>query len=86
VRGGALPPEKEKDTAKEAFDAAAFSEFFFGPGRRQARAVFLAFGVPRNYGDGAKGFMNPVDEAQAPIGSIKANDPWTNAVESSSDF
>ncbi len=81
-----METEKEKGTAKEAFDAAAFSEFFFGPGRRQARAVFLAFGVPPNHGDGAKSFMNPVDEAQAPIGSIKANDTGTNAGESYSDF
>jgi hypothetical protein len=47
-RGGALSSKKEEDATKEAFNSTAFAQFLFGPGGRQAGAVFLTFGVPRN--------------------------------------
>ena len=55
--------KEEKDAAKEAFDGTAFAQFLFGSGRRQAGAIFLAFGVPGDNCDRAQGGMNPGDEA-----------------------
>jgi hypothetical protein len=37
--------KEEENAAKEAFDATAFASFLFGPGGRQAGAIFLPFGV-----------------------------------------
>src|SRR6266567_3240868 len=65
--------KKEEDAAKEAFDRTAFAEFLFGPSGRQARAVFLALGVPGDDSDGMKGGVDPSDEAQAPIGGMRAD-------------
>jgi hypothetical protein len=45
VKGRALSEKKEKHAAKETFNTTSFSKFLVGPGRRQARAVFLAFGM-----------------------------------------
>ena len=55
--------KEEKDAAKEALDAAAFAQFRFRPGGRQAGAVLLAFGVPGYDGYSAKRGMDPADEA-----------------------
>jgi hypothetical protein len=65
-----LETKKEKNPSKEALDAAAFAQFVFGPGGRQAEAIFLASGIPRNNGHGSQNAMNPGNEAQAPIGCI----------------
>src|SRR6266699_2720491 len=73
--------KKEEDAAKEAFDRTAFAEFLFGPSGRQARAVFLALGVPGDDSDGMKGGVDPSDEAQAPIGGIQADDARADGVE-----
>src|SRR6266702_979545 len=66
--------KKEEDAAKEAFDRTAFAEFLFGPSGRQARAVFLALGVPGDDSDGMKGGVDPSDEAQAD--GVEANRPF----------
>ena len=73
--------KKEKHAAKEAFDGAAFAEFFSGPSRRQAGAVFLVLGIERHDGDSPKCCMNPGNQTQSPIGCVKADDPRTDAVE-----
>jgi len=62
-----LQVKEEKHTAKEAFDAASFPEFFFRPGWRQAGAVLLTLGIPRNDGDSTKHSMNPGNETQAEV-------------------
>jgi xylulose-5-phosphate/fructose-6-phosphate phosphoketolase len=41
----------------------------------------VSLGVPGNHRDGSQSRVNPVDELQAPIGSIQANDARTNAIE-----
>ena len=58
----ALQVKEEKDTAKEAFDGTAFAQFLFGPGGRQAGAIFLAFGIPGNDCDRTQNGVNPGDE------------------------
>ena len=78
---GPLEMKEEKDTAKEAFDAAAFAQFRFRPGGRQAKAIFLAFGVPGDDSHGSQRGMDPADEAQPPLGSIQADHARMNAVE-----
>src|SRR6266702_1782213 len=78
--------KKEEDAAKEAFDRTAFAEFLFGPSGRQARAVFLALGVPGDDSDGMKGGVDPSDEAQAPIGGIQADDARADGVEAHRPF
>jgi hypothetical protein len=40
-----LQPKEEENTAKEAFNGAAFAQFLFGPSGRQAGAVLLSLGV-----------------------------------------
>jgi hypothetical protein len=78
--------KKEKNASKEAFNAAAFSEFFSGPSWRQAGVVLLVFGIPRNDGDSTKYGMNPSNETQTPICCVQANDTGTNLVEAHSPF
>ena len=39
---GPLQTKEEENAAKEAFNGAAFAQFFLGPRWRQARAVLLA--------------------------------------------
>jgi len=73
--------KEEKNASKEALDATAFPEFFFGPGRRETGAILLTLGIPRNDGYGSKYGMNPGNEAQTPIGSIQADDAGTDLVE-----
>lgn len=81
-----MEKEQEQGTAKEACDAAPCAECFCGPGRGQARAVFLACGVPRTHRHGTRGFLNPMEKAQAPGGSIKVYDTWAKRRETEKDF
>ena len=76
-----METKEEKHTPKEAFDAAAFAQFFLGPSRRQAGTVFPASRIPGNDGYSPNNAMNPSNEAQAPIGSILADDTGTDLVE-----
>jgi len=78
---GPLQMKEEEDTAKEAFDATAFAQFFFRLGGRQTGAVLLPFGVPWHDGDRPEHRVDPTDEPQSPIGSIQADDPGTDVVE-----
>ncbi len=78
--------KEEEDTSKEAFNGAAFAQFFFGPGWRQAGAVLLSLGIPGDDGDGMQGGVDPVDELKAPIIGIQADDAWTNAIEADRQF
>ncbi len=73
--------KEEKNAAKEAFDGTTLAQFLFGPGGRQAGALLLTLGIPRNASFGTKDGMNPGDEAQTPIGCIQAGDTRTNLVE-----
>jgi hypothetical protein len=43
-----LETKEEKNAPKEAFDAATFAQFFFGPSGGQTGTVLLATGIPRN--------------------------------------
>src|SRR5262249_14976152 len=43
--------EQGEDAPEEALDRGAFAEFVGRPGRRQASAILLSFGVPRDDGD-----------------------------------
>jgi len=73
--------KEEENAPKEAFDAAALPKFFSGPGWRQAGAVLLVFGIPRNDSDSTNGRMNPGDEAKTPIGCVQTDDTGTDLVE-----
>ena len=73
--------KKEKEAAKEAFDRTALAQFLFGPGGRQARAVLLPLGIPRDDRDSMQGGMDPGDEAQSPIGSIQADHARADLIE-----
>jgi hypothetical protein len=55
--------KKEKNAAKEAFDATSFAQFFSGPSRRQAGAVLAVLGIERHDGRSPKHAMNPGNEA-----------------------
>jgi hypothetical protein len=76
-----LEAKEEKNAPEEALDTAAFAQFFSRPSWRQAGAIFLASGIPRNNGDSSQYGMNPGNEAQAPIGSIQTNDTRTDLVK-----
>jgi hypothetical protein len=78
--------KEEKNATKEAFDTAAFAQFFPGPSWRQAGTVLLVFGIPRNDGDSTKNGVNPGNETQTPICSVQANDTGTNLVEAHGPF
>jgi hypothetical protein len=71
---GTLEVNKEQDAAKEAFNGATLAEFLLGPDGRQAGALLLPFGIPGNNGDCTQDAVDPVDETQAPIGRIQADD------------
>jgi hypothetical protein len=62
--------KEEKNATKEALDAAAFAQFFLGPGGRQAGTLLLVFGIPRDDSDSPKHAMNPSNEMQTPIGGV----------------
>ncbi len=49
--GRPLQMEEKEDSTKEAFNGAAFAQFVFGPGGRQAPAILLALRVPGDDGD-----------------------------------
>jgi hypothetical protein len=76
--------KKEKNPSKEALNAAALPKFFSGPSWRQARAVLLVFGIPRDNSYSTENSMNPGNETQAPVGRIKTNNTGTNLVEAHS--
>src|SRR5258708_19062000 len=76
-----LQAKEQKHASKEAFNGTAFAQFLFGPGWRQTRAVLLSLGIPGNHGNGSQGGVNPVDELQAPIGRIQADDAGMDLVE-----
>jgi hypothetical protein len=71
--------KEKKNPSKEALDATTLAEFFSGPGRRQAGAILLVFGIPRD--DSTKHSMNPGNEAQTPIGCIQADNTEMDLVE-----
>ncbi len=73
--------KEQKDTAKEALDAAAFAQFRFRPSGRQAGAVLLAFGVPGHDSHRSEGGVDPGDEAQPPIGGVQADHARANVVQ-----
>src|SRR5260221_1623077 len=83
---GALQVKKEEHAAKEAFDGAAFAEFFFSPGGRKAGAVFLSFGIPGNDGNCAQDRMDPDDEAKTPVGGIQADDARVDLIQAHGPF
>ncbi len=76
-----MQTKEEEETTKEAFNRAAFTQFFFGPGWRQAGAVLLSLGIPRNHRNGSQRGVDPVDELKAPIAGIQADDARTNTIE-----
>lgn len=78
---GALEVKEEEDAAKEALDASTFTQVSTGPGGWEARAALSAFGVPRNDGGGAEGGVNPGDQGETSLGSIKADNAGTAIVE-----
>ena len=53
---------------------------------RQASAVLLSLGIPRNHCNGSQGSVDPVDELQAPIGSIQPDDAGMQVVEAHCQF
>ena len=73
--------KEEKNAAKEAFDGTTLAQFLSCPGGRQAGAILLTLGIPRNDSFGTKDGMNPGDEAQTPLGSIQANNTGTDVRE-----
>ena len=73
--------KEEENASEEALDAAALVQFLFGPGRRQTGAVVLAFGIPRNDGNGTQDGVDPHNQAQPPIGRIQTDDTGTDVVE-----
>src|SRR5437588_582336 len=73
--------KEEKDAAKEAFDGTALAQFLGCPGRRQAGAVLLPFGVPGDDRCGVQSAMDPGNELEAPIASIQADHARANRVE-----
>src|SRR6266567_2015434 len=81
-----LQTKEEEDAAKEAFNGTAFAQFRFRPRWRQARAVLLSLGIPGNNGDSSQRGMDPMDELQAPIARIQADDAWTDGVEANGQF
>ena len=81
-----MQPKEEEDAAKEAFNGAAFAQFLFGPGWRQAGAILLALGIPGNHGNGSQRGVDPVDELKTPIGGIQADDTWAKAIETNGQF
>ena len=81
-----MQTKEKEDTAKEAFNGAAFAQFLFRPSKRQARAVLLSFRVPGDDGDGSQGGMNPVDELQPPIRRIQTDDAWADGLETNGQF
>jgi hypothetical protein len=76
-----LEAKKEKNATKEAFNAATFAQFLFGPGGRQAGTVLLASGIPRNNGHGSQNGMNPGNQTQAPISGIQADDTGMDLIK-----
>lgn len=79
-------PKEEENPAKEAFDRGPLAQFFLGPSWGQAGALLLAFGVPGHKRYGSQAGMDPVDQLQAPIGSIQADDAGMQVVEASCQF
>src|SRR5579863_3932586 len=73
--------KEEKEAAKEAFDGTALAQLLLRPGRRQAGAVLLTFGVPRDDRCGVQSAMDPGDKLEAPIASIQADHARANGVE-----
>ena len=73
--------KKEKNPSKKAFNAAAFAQFFFGPGWEQAGTVLLVLRVPCNDGDRPKDRMEPGNQTQAPIGRVQTNNPRTDVIK-----
>src|SRR5437588_9369039 len=73
--------KEEEDPAKEAFNGAAFAQFLFGPGGRQAGAIFLSFGVPGDHRHRTQNRMDPSDETQAPVGGVQADDARADVIE-----
>ena len=61
-----LEVKEEKDAAKEAFNGGTLSQFLPGPGRWQAGAVLLPFGVPGHDGNGSQGGMEKVGSVAVP--------------------
>ena len=66
--------KEEENATKEAFNGTAFAQFLFGPGRWQTGAILLALGIPGDDGDGSQRGVDPVDELQAPLACIQADD------------
>jgi len=81
-----LQTKEEEDTAKEAFNGAAFAQFLFGPCGRQAKAVLLALRIPGDDGDGSQRAVNPVDELQTPIAGVQADETRADGVEADGQF
>jgi len=65
-----LEVNKEQDAAKEAFNGATLASSSLV----QVEGLLLPFGIPGNNGDCTQDAVDPVDETQAPIGRIQADD------------
>jgi hypothetical protein len=78
--------KEQEDAAKEAFDGTALAEFLFGPGGRQAGTVLLPLGGPGDDGGGMQSGVDPGDEAQAPLGSVQADNARAHGVEAHGPF
>jgi len=76
--------KKEKNAAKEAFNATSFAKFFSGPGGRQARAVLAVLGIEGHNGHSPKHAMNPSNQTQAPIGCVEPDNPRPDLIEAQS--
>ncbi len=81
-----LEAKEQEDAAKEAFDGGALAQFFLGPGRWQAGAVLLAFGVPGDNGHGSQRGMDPADQLQSPIACIQPDNARADVVEAHGQF
>jgi hypothetical protein len=53
IQRGTLEMKEEENPCEEAFDAGTFAQFVGGPSRREAGAVLLAFGIPRDDRNGS---------------------------------
>ncbi len=81
-----LQSKEEEDPSEEAFDAGAFSQLVSGPGGWEAGAVFLAFGIPGDDGDGSQHGVDLGDQAQTPIACIQADDARMDVVKAERPF
>lgn len=73
--------EEQKDAAKETLDRGPLAQLLGSPGWRQAKAIALSFGIPRDHRHGSQDTLNPGNQAQPPIPGIQANDAGTHLVE-----